>query len=164
MGKIIREIFDIKIRNWTLALSILICIVISNYYLTTVDFGTLTNFKDRTIGQNILLGVNGEARTTTYLVIVILFSVCFILQTVVFSFLLKKFEKFYSSDNVKIKIYYTNPEKSYFIFNTVPSNQLEDYLVRVSTQWQWMSEDVTKLIISSSGNLVISELYIREGD
>ena len=67
-------------------------------------------------------------------------------------------------DNVKIKIYYTNPEKSYFIFNTVPSNQLEDYLVRVSTQWQWMSEDVTKLIISSSGNLVISELYIREGD
>ena len=91
MGKIIRGIFDIKIRNWTLALSILICIVISNYYLTTVDFDTLTNFKDRVIGQNMLLGVNGEARTTAYLVIVILFSTYFIIQTVVFSFLLKKF-------------------------------------------------------------------------
>jgi len=98
MGKIIKEIFDIKIRNWTLALSILICIILSNYYFTTVDFSTLTNFKDRAIGQNMLLGVNGGARTTTYLVIVILFSICFIIQTVIFSFLLKKYEKFYSSE------------------------------------------------------------------
>ena len=98
MGKIIREIFDIKTRNWTLLLSILICIVLSNSYFATVDFDTLTNFKDRVIGQNMLLGVNGGARATTYLVIVILFSICFIFQTVFFSFLLKKYEKIYSPE------------------------------------------------------------------
>jgi hypothetical protein len=69
-----------------------------------------------------------------------------------------------TSEKATIKFYYTNPEESYFVFETVPSDQPEDYLVRVSTQWQWMSEDVDKLVISSSGNLVISELHIREGD
>ena len=98
MDKLIREIFNIKIRNWTLTLSILICIVLSNFYFATIDFDTLTNFKDRTIGQNMLLGVNGGARTTTYLVIVILFSICFVFLTVIFSFLFKKYEKFYSPE------------------------------------------------------------------
>lgn len=69
-----------------------------------------------------------------------------------------------TSDEANIKFYYTNPEESYFTFDAVPSDQFEDYLVRVSSQWQWMSEDVNKLVISSSENLVISELYVREGD
>jgi len=69
-----------------------------------------------------------------------------------------------ASDRAKIKFYYTNPEESCFIFDTVPSDQLEDYLVRVSTQWQWMSAEVDKLVVSSTGDLVISEIHIREGD
>jgi len=69
-----------------------------------------------------------------------------------------------ANEKATIKLYYTNPEESYFAFNTIHSDLFEDYLVRVSTQWQWMSEDVNELVISSSGNLVISELYVREGD
>ncbi len=98
MDKFIREIFNIKIRDWTLSLSILICIMLSNFYFNTIDFDTLTNFKDRTIGQNMLLGVNGGARTTTYLVLVILFSLCFVFLTVIFSFLFKKNENLFSSE------------------------------------------------------------------
>ena len=49
-------------------------------------------------------------------------------------------------------------------FETVPSDKFEDYLIRISSQWEWMSEPVNSLIIKSSAPVEIEKILIRKGD
>jgi hypothetical protein len=72
--------------------------------------------------------------------------------------------KILALDQAEIKLYYADPEGSYFTFDTIPSSKPEDYLVRVSTQWQWINGNADEMIISSTEDITIYEVYIREGD
>jgi hypothetical protein len=51
-----------------------------------------------------------------------------------------------------------------FTFSTEPTSKDENYLVRVSTQWDWMNTPVDKISITSSENIELSEMNIRKGD
>ncbi len=40
----------------------------------------------------------------------------------------------------------------------------QEYLVRLSTQWQWMSEPVSRLVLRASGPVEVGEVLLRGGD
>ena len=42
--------------------------------------------------------------------------------------------------------------------------EFDDYLVRLSSQWRWASSDVGKLILKSSGPVLIDQVLLRRGD
>ncbi|MEQ8172973.1 MAG: hypothetical protein ABRQ38_29080, partial [Candidatus Eremiobacterota bacterium] len=49
-------------------------------------------------------------------------------------------------------------------FEVIPSNKVENYLIRISSQWLWMSEPVDSITIISTIPLNIEEILIRKGD
>lgn len=49
-------------------------------------------------------------------------------------------------------------------FTAVPSEEPVDYLVRVSSQWKWMSEPVDSLEVVSDQAISIEQISIRKGD
>jgi len=49
-------------------------------------------------------------------------------------------------------------------FDTIPGASFEDYLIRISSQWSWMSEPVDEITIMTTENILINEISIRKGD
>lgn len=66
------------------------------------------------------------------------------------------------TDTIDI-IYGKNTDRM-ITFDVIPSSEYKDYVVRISSQWQWMNNEVETLIIDSGENLEIGGVYIREGD
>ncbi|TDF96212.1 hypothetical protein [Paenibacillus piri] len=56
------------------------------------------------------------------------------------------------------------PNKSVISFELVPSNNYEDYLIRISSQWEWMSENIDFITLQSNENIAIEKMLIRKGD
>jgi hypothetical protein len=69
-----------------------------------------------------------------------------------------------SADQGMVTCAYGKQTKGIFSFITVPSEKTEDYLVRISTQWAWMSEDIGSITVKASSNVKIERLVIRKGD
>lgn len=67
-----------------------------------------------------------------------------------------------SSGNFVIK--YGNESISSITFQVVPSAEYEDYLVRISSQWLWMGEPISRITIRSSEAVEVGEILIRKGD
>jgi len=63
-----------------------------------------------------------------------------------------------------ITIRYGDSNANSFSFSTVPTSKYENYLVRISTQWEWMNASVNKISITSSNNTELEEMNIRKGD
>lgn len=63
-----------------------------------------------------------------------------------------------------ITIVYGEDGESRFSFDIIGSDQYETYLVRLSSQWQWMAEKISELAIESSNNIQIDSIAIRKGD
>jgi hypothetical protein len=51
-----------------------------------------------------------------------------------------------------------------FSFQTVPSDRYEDYLIRASSQWLWISRNISSIRIKSSNYAKIEKIFIRKGD
>jgi hypothetical protein len=66
------------------------------------------------------------------------------------------------SSNVTLR--YGSNNTNSIAFSTIPSAKFENYLVRISTQWEWMNSDIEKISIASDGDLELSEMNIRKGD
>lgn len=49
-------------------------------------------------------------------------------------------------------------------FDVVASKKEEDYLIRISTQWAWMSEPIDAITVEASTLIHISQVLIRKGD
>lgn len=49
-------------------------------------------------------------------------------------------------------------------FDVVASNTEEEYVIRISTQWAWMSEAIDAITVEASTPIHISQLLIRKGD
>ena len=49
-------------------------------------------------------------------------------------------------------------------FDILPSGRAEDYLVRISSQWEWTGEAVETLSVNASGILEIEQIRILKGD
>jgi len=68
------------------------------------------------------------------------------------------------TDSSRITVGYGEKDTNSFSFSTEPTSKYENYLVRVSTQWEWMNSDIDKISITSNGDLELSEMNIRKGD
>lgn len=55
-------------------------------------------------------------------------------------------------------------EASSLSFNIKKSNQLEDYMVRISTLWEWVSQPIMLITITPTEETEIDNIFIREGD
>ena len=40
----------------------------------------------------------------------------------------------------------------------------DDYLIRLSSQWRWVSDDIQQLILRSNSSVLVDSVYIRSGD
>jgi hypothetical protein len=60
--------------------------------------------------------------------------------------------------------YGSGSETSSFVFDAVPSGRDEDYLIRVSSQWRWMSRPVSSLSILASEPVELQQARILKGD
>jgi len=67
-----------------------------------------------------------------------------------------------SDGNVTVS-YGVNP-KSSFNFSLVSSNRFEDYLIRISSQWIWMSQPVFSISLSSDKLITIEKARMLKGD
>jgi hypothetical protein len=63
-----------------------------------------------------------------------------------------------------ITIKYGKNDADNYTFLTEPTSKYENYLVRISTQWDWMNATVEKISITSSEDIELSEMNIRKGD
>ncbi len=53
---------------------------------------------------------------------------------------------------------------STFSFNVRQSEEFNDYLIRLSTQWSWMTEDIDAFHVTASYPVRIESVYVRGGD
>ena len=53
---------------------------------------------------------------------------------------------------------------SYITFDLIQSSKPEDYLIRISTLYEWTNENINSINLSSSVNSTIVDGYLREGD
>ena len=67
-------------------------------------------------------------------------------------------------ENSTLTIAYGDTGNSKVFFELIPSDHLEDYLVRISSQWEWMSQAIDSLLITSTGDLELENVWIRKGD
>lgn len=72
--------------------------------------------------------------------------------------------KIKSEQNGNLTIKYGNDSISSIKFQLIPSAEYEDYLVRISSQWLWMSEPINSITINSSEGMEMRGLSIRKGD
>lgn len=72
--------------------------------------------------------------------------------------------KIKSDQGGDLTIKYGNESISSITFQVVPSEEYEDYLVRISSQWLWMSEPICSITINSSEKMEIRGISIRKGD
>lgn len=63
-----------------------------------------------------------------------------------------------------VSLSYGNELKSKIKFRVLPSQEYEDYLIRVSSQSLWMSEPIDSISIRPSEDVEISQILIRKGD
>ncbi len=54
--------------------------------------------------------------------------------------------------------------RSRIIFDVIPSEVYKDYLVRISTQWEWMSQPIDTLRVAVSAPVQIERIQIKKGD
>jgi len=64
----------------------------------------------------------------------------------------------------KVTLTYGEKQPSTISFDLKPSNKFEDYLIRVSSQWAWNNESISKISLQSSVKIYIQSLLIRKGD
>ena len=69
-----------------------------------------------------------------------------------------------SDSYVRATITYGNNIKSSFTFDIIPSKKVENYLIRISSQWLWNSESIKSITIKSDNPLWIDQILIRKGD
>ena len=69
-----------------------------------------------------------------------------------------------SEQSANLTIIYGNESISSIMFQVLPSAKYEDYLVRISSQWQWMSEPISSIMINSSRKIEIGGITIKKGD
>jgi hypothetical protein len=62
----------------------------------------------------------------------------------------------------RLTVVYGDPEKSQMTMDVLPGEN--KYLVRISTQYNWMKEAQKKLLVSADKSLIIKEMAILEGD
>jgi hypothetical protein len=63
-----------------------------------------------------------------------------------------------------VSLSYGNELKSYIKFRVLPSQEYEDYLIRVSSQSLWMSGPINSISIRPSEDVEIEKMTIRKGD
>jgi len=63
-----------------------------------------------------------------------------------------------------ITVTYGENNTNSFSFSTEHTSKYENYLVRVSTQWEWMNASVDKISITSSNDTELNAMNIRKGD
>ena len=44
------------------------------------------------------------------------------------------------------------------------TDKAEDYLIRISSQWEWMSQNIKSVDLTSTAEAELIEAYIRKGD
>lgn len=66
--------------------------------------------------------------------------------------------------NTSVKISYGDKNIDSVTFDVIPSAKYEDYLIRISSQWEWMNSPVNKISLESSGSIIIEQAFIRKGD
>lgn len=49
-------------------------------------------------------------------------------------------------------------------FNVQPGKDIKDYLVRISSQWRWMSGAVEQIAVTASAPVRLEQIYLRKGD
>lgn len=70
-----------------------------------------------------------------------------------------------ASKEAEVKLSYDEGnEPSVISFTVLPADRFEDYLIRISTQWDWVSKKITSLRIEPETDIEIEELNIRKGD
>jgi hypothetical protein len=72
--------------------------------------------------------------------------------------------KIKSTHNSTLTIKYGNKSMSSIGFQVIPSAEYEDYLVRISSQWLWMAEPISRITIKTSEAVEIGRILIRSGD
>lgn len=69
-----------------------------------------------------------------------------------------------SSRSANTTLKYGGDGLDIFTFVTIPTSKPEHYLIRVSTQWNWMHNPVDKISLISDENIELYEMNIRKGD
>ncbi|CAG7647668.1 hypothetical protein PAESOLCIP111_05426 [Paenibacillus solanacearum] len=67
-----------------------------------------------------------------------------------------------SSKDAQVKIIYG--EGSEISFDVQASSNYQDYIVRISSQWEWMEKQIQTINIISNQNIKIEKLTIKKGD
>jgi hypothetical protein len=68
----------------------------------------------------------------------------------------------HSSGTVSLR--YGPNSLSSVVFDLIPSNIDVDYLIRISSQWDWINQEIGLIELSSSTNIDIKQMSIRKGD
>lgn len=63
-----------------------------------------------------------------------------------------------------IKLSYHENPQSKITFNLVPSKKSVDYLIRISSQWSWISQSIQFMELSPSIKIELVQAFIRKGD
>ncbi len=69
-----------------------------------------------------------------------------------------------SNSNSKCYISYGEDNISYVQFDIIGSGKFEDYLIRISSQYQWMNENIEAINLKSDSAIAIEKIFIRAGD
>lgn len=63
-----------------------------------------------------------------------------------------------------LRISYGKSPESNVNINLKATGKEEDYLIRISSQWKWLSEDIDILHITATNNIRVSGAYVLKGD
>jgi len=69
-----------------------------------------------------------------------------------------------SKQTGQVSLSYGTDLKSSIKFLVLPSQEYEDYLIRVSSQSLWMSGPINSISIRPSEDVEIGQILIRKGD
>ncbi len=64
----------------------------------------------------------------------------------------------------EVKLTYGNTPQSSLSFDIIASEQPENYVIRISSQWSWMKEGITKITLSCDNKTVIQSFSIWKAD
>jgi hypothetical protein len=69
-----------------------------------------------------------------------------------------------AKESGSVAITYGGHEQSTIRFDLEPSGKVEQYLVRVSSQWAWMNDHIDKIEVRPSVPIVLGRMVVRKGD
>lgn len=69
-----------------------------------------------------------------------------------------------SPNSGRVELSYGQHQHSKIWFNLEASGEEEQYLIRISTQWVWMSEKVHEINFRPSVPVILKSCFIRKGD